>query len=136
MVTTLQALSGAGYPGVPSLDALGNVIPYIGGGEEDKIETRDAEAPRRARRRPASTTRRLVVSAQATRVPVPDGHTALLSIALDAAPSLDEVREALAAFPRPGRRSRCCRARRRRRSSLSSAPIVRSRGSMSASGAV
>src|SRR6187431_2951171 len=39
MVTTLQALSGAGYPGVASLDALGNVVPYIGGGEEEKIET-------------------------------------------------------------------------------------------------
>src|SRR5690606_9213819 len=38
-VTTLQALSGAGYPGVSSLDAVGNVVPYIGGGEEEKIET-------------------------------------------------------------------------------------------------
>ena len=51
MVTTLQALSGAGYPGVASLDAVGNVIPYIGGGEEEKIETRDAQAARRVRRR-------------------------------------------------------------------------------------
>ena len=39
MVTTMQAVSGAGYPGVPSLDILGNVIPYIGGGEEEKIES-------------------------------------------------------------------------------------------------
>ena len=38
-VATLQALSGAGYPGVASLDAVDNVIPYIGGGEEEKIET-------------------------------------------------------------------------------------------------
>ncbi len=38
-VTTLQAVSGAGYPGVPSLDILGNVIPFIGGGEEEKIES-------------------------------------------------------------------------------------------------
>ena len=38
MVTTLQAVSGAGYPGVASLDLLGNVIPFIGG-EEEKIET-------------------------------------------------------------------------------------------------
>ncbi|MEP7088257.1 MAG: aspartate-semialdehyde dehydrogenase, partial [Gemmatimonadota bacterium] len=36
-VTTMQALSGAGYPGVPSLDILGNIIPFIGGGEEEKI---------------------------------------------------------------------------------------------------
>ena len=39
MVTTLQAISGAGYPGVASWDILGNVIPYIGGGEEEKVET-------------------------------------------------------------------------------------------------
>src|SRR4051794_29612045 len=39
LVTTLQAISGAGYPGVPSWDILGNIIPYIGGGEEEKIET-------------------------------------------------------------------------------------------------
>jgi aspartate-semialdehyde dehydrogenase len=36
----MQAVSGAGYPGVPSLDILGNLIPYIGGGEEEKIEPR------------------------------------------------------------------------------------------------
>ena len=35
----MQAVSGAGYPGVPSLDILGNLIPFIGGGEEEKIET-------------------------------------------------------------------------------------------------
>ena len=39
MITTLQAISGAGYPGVPSWDILGNVIPHIGGGEEEKVET-------------------------------------------------------------------------------------------------
>src|SRR5678815_2607219 len=38
IITTLQAISGAGYPGVASWDILGNVIPFIGGGEEDKIE--------------------------------------------------------------------------------------------------
>src|SRR3954464_11097678 len=39
IITTLQAISGAGYPGVASWDILGNVIPFIGGGEEQKIET-------------------------------------------------------------------------------------------------
>src|SRR2546421_381721 len=39
MITTLQAISGAGYPGVASWDILGNIIPYIGGGEEEKVET-------------------------------------------------------------------------------------------------
>jgi aspartate-semialdehyde dehydrogenase len=38
IVTTLQAVSGAGYPGVASLDILGNIIPFIGGGEEEKIQ--------------------------------------------------------------------------------------------------
>ena len=46
-VTTMQAVSGAGYPGVASLDILGNIVPYIGGGEEEKIETRNAEDARR-----------------------------------------------------------------------------------------
>ena len=50
LVSTMQAVSGAGYPGVASLDILGNVIPFISG-EEEKIETRDAEDPRLARGR-------------------------------------------------------------------------------------
>ena len=81
MVTTLQALSGAGYPGVASLDALGNVVPYIGGGEEEKIETETLKILGRFNRgavEPAAFT----VSATTTRVPVPDGHTAVMSIDL------------------------------------------------------
>ena len=80
-VTTLQAVSGAGYPGVPSLDILGNVIPYIGGGEEEKIETEtlkllgslggDGVVPAP-----------MVVSAQVTRVPVEHGHTVCLAVGL------------------------------------------------------
>jgi len=97
MVTTLQALSGAGYPGVPSLDAVGNVIPYIGGGEEEKIETEtlkllgdfDGGSIRNAP---------FVVSATTTRVPVPDGHTAIMSIELAAKPSIDDVVAALDGF--------------------------------------
>lgn len=97
MVTTLQALSGAGYPGVPSLDALANVIPYIGGGEEEKIETETLKLlgtieDGRVRNAP------FTVSAQTTRVPVQDGHTAVMSIELDAEPSMDEVTAALAGF--------------------------------------
>lgn len=97
MITTLQALSGAGYPGVASLDALGNVIPYIGGGEEEKIETEtrkllgtyEAGAIRNAP---------FVVSATTTRVPVADGHTAVMSVELAAKPSLEDVAAALASF--------------------------------------
>ena len=57
LVTTMQAVSGAGYPGVASLDILGNIVPFIGGGEEEKIETETTEDSRR-RRRPSAARRR------------------------------------------------------------------------------
>jgi aspartate-semialdehyde dehydrogenase len=97
MVTTLQALSGAGYPGVASLDALGNVIPYIGGGEEEKIETETLKLLGRFHGgavEPAAFT----VSAQTTRVPVPDGHTAVMSIEFRSKPSIADVAAALEQF--------------------------------------
>jgi len=95
IVTTMQAVSGAGYPGVPSLDILGNVIPFIGGGEEEKIETETLKilggdggrAPYEA-----------IVSAQVNRVPVLDGHTMTVSVDLAALPEPDEVVEAMRAF--------------------------------------
>ncbi len=80
-VTTLQAVSGAGYPGVPSLDILGNVIPYIGGGEEEKIETETRKLLGSLGEDgvvPAAMT----VSAQVTRVPVEHGHTVCLAVGL------------------------------------------------------
>jgi len=97
MVTTLQALSGAGYPGVASLDAVGNIIPYIGGGEEEKIETESLKLLGRFEGG-AIRDADFVVSAQTTRVPVPDGHTAMMSIELAAKPSVEEVSAALDAF--------------------------------------
>jgi aspartate-semialdehyde dehydrogenase len=97
VVTTLQALSGAGYPGVPSLDALGNVIPYIGGGEEEKVET-ETRKLLGTYERGAVRDAALTVSATTTRVPVADGHTAVLSVELAKKPSLEEVAAALAAF--------------------------------------
>jgi aspartate-semialdehyde dehydrogenase len=95
LVTTMQAVSGAGYPGVASLDILGNLIPYIGGGEEEKIEretgkilgTDGGRAPHAA-----------VISAQVNRVPVIDGHSMTVSIDLEARPSVDDVVAALRAF--------------------------------------
>jgi aspartate-semialdehyde dehydrogenase len=95
-VTTLQALSGAGYPGVPSLDANANVIPFIDG-EEEKIEREpkkilgrleggrvvDAEFP---------------ISVSVNRVPVRDGHTESVFLKLGSRPSLADVRAALEAF--------------------------------------
>lgn len=97
MVTTMQALSGAGYPGVASLDALGNVIPYIGGGEEEKIETETLKLLGRYADG-AVRDADFVVSAQVNRVPVPDGHTAVMSIDLASQPSVEEVSAALASF--------------------------------------
>ena len=94
-VTTLQAVSGAGYPGVPSLDILGNVIPYIGGGEEDKIERETVKilgADGGRERHPA------VVSAQVTRVPVVDGHSMTVSVTIGAGPSAADLVEAMRAF--------------------------------------
>ena len=91
-VTTMQAVSGAGYPGVPALDILGNVIPHIAG-EEEKIA---AEPPkilgrlRGGRIVPAP----LRISAQATRVPVLDGHLMSVAVRLGHHASLDEVRSA------------------------------------------
>ena len=89
-VVTFQAISGAGYPGVSSMDILGNVIPFIPG-EEDKIE----EEPRKILG--SSNGKTIVaadfaVSAQANRVPVEEGHLECVSVALREKPSLDEVR--------------------------------------------
>lgn len=93
IVTTMQAISGAGYPGVASMDINANVIPFIGGEEEKmQVETQkilgnfvgDRIEPLAAR-----------VSAHCNRVPVVDGHTITVSVELAAKPSQAEV---LAAF--------------------------------------
>jgi aspartate-semialdehyde dehydrogenase len=95
-VTTLQAISGAGYPGVPSMDILGNVIPFIGG-EEEKVESEplkilgslagDCVEPARIR-----------ISAQCNRVPVLDGHTETLSVKLRTKAGPQEVAQVLRRF--------------------------------------
>ena len=102
MVTTLQALSGAGYPGVASLDAVGNVVPFIDG-EEAKIETETRKilgSLAGDRVEPHA----VLVSAQTTRVPVVNGHTESIAVTLDSAPSIDEVRDALTRFTGPPQR--------------------------------
>jgi aspartate-semialdehyde dehydrogenase len=96
MVTTLQAVSGAGYPGVPSLDILGNVIPAISG-EEEKIES-ETQKILGTYVDDAVTAHGVVVSAQTTRVAVIDGHMASISVALDSRPSPGEVRAVLRSF--------------------------------------
>jgi aspartate-semialdehyde dehydrogenase len=95
MVTTMQAVSGAGYPGVPSLDILGNIIPYIGGGEEEKIER---ETVKMLGTDGGRTLHPAVISAQVNRVPVIDGHSMTVAIDLHARPSADDVIAALKSF--------------------------------------
>jgi aspartate-semialdehyde dehydrogenase len=96
LVSTLQAVSGAGYPGVASLDLLGNVIPFIDG-EEPKMES---EANKILGRIVGGVVEPhpLVISAQTTRVPVLDGHTELVSVAFEKSPSDDEILDALRRF--------------------------------------
>jgi aspartate-semialdehyde dehydrogenase len=94
--TTLQALSGAGYPGVASLDILDNVVPYIGG-EEEKIETETTKILGRF------TDERIefapmAVSAQCHRVNVADGHMAAVRVKLARKVELNELRESLESF--------------------------------------
>ena len=97
VTTTLQAVSGAGYPGVPSFDIVGNVIPEIGGGEEEKIET-EANKILGQLVDGVVTPHPAVVSAHTNRVPVVDGHTLTVSVALEAAPSPEEVARAMREF--------------------------------------
>ena len=95
-VTTLQAVSGAGLPGVPSMEMIDNVIPYIGG-EEEKMETETLKilgALSGSTIEPAS----FPISAQCTRVGVIDGHTECVSVKFERAATLDEVRAAWNGF--------------------------------------
>jgi aspartate-semialdehyde dehydrogenase len=96
-VTTMQAISGAGYSGVASYAILDNVIPFIGGAEEEKIESE----PRKilgSWREGRFVDAEMTISAQVNRVPTIDGHLMTISVLLRAKPALDEVREALEAF--------------------------------------
>ncbi len=100
-VTTLQAVSGAGYPGVASLDIVDNIVPNIAnGGEEGKIETE----PRKLLGALENNTFHdapIMFSAQVTRVPVLDGHTALLSVEFEHKPSPDEAIACLSEWQAP-----------------------------------
>ncbi|HXY20993.1 MAG TPA: aspartate-semialdehyde dehydrogenase [Gemmatimonadales bacterium] len=95
-VTTLQAISGAGYPGLPSLDIVGNVIPFISG-EEEKIE-RETRKILGTMSGDRVTPHPLTVSATTTRVPVVDGHTVSVFVTLGGDPGPDAVRETLRTY--------------------------------------
>jgi aspartate-semialdehyde dehydrogenase len=96
LMTSMQAVSGAGYPGLPTLDILGNVIPFIAG-EEEKVERETRKLLGRL------TDGRVhlgefAVSAHCNRVPVEDGHTESISVCLKSQPSLEDLIEAWRKF--------------------------------------
>ena len=95
MVTTMQAVSGAGYPGVPSLDAIDNVVPFIRT-EEEKMaeETRKLLGSWDKDFIPAE----MVISASCNRVSVRDGHTECVSIRLQNDVTPEDVAEVMASF--------------------------------------
>lgn len=97
VVTTLQAISGAGYPGVPSLDITDNVIPYIAG-EEPKVET---EAQKILGKFSGTAIEKadFSVSAQCFRVHVIDGHSASVRVNLHDSSTLEDVIDAMKSFP-------------------------------------
>jgi aspartate-semialdehyde dehydrogenase len=82
MVTTLQAISGAGYPGLPSYDILDNVIPYIGG-EEEKVESETLKMLGSWQEGRGFIDAPMVVSAQCNRVATREGHLECASIELE-----------------------------------------------------
>jgi aspartate-semialdehyde dehydrogenase len=94
IVSTMQAVSGAGYPGVPSLDILGNVVPFIGG-EEEKMQT---ETLKILGSNGGRTPYPAVVSAHTNRVPVIDGHTMTVSVSFEQKPSIAAIAEAMRSF--------------------------------------
>jgi aspartate-semialdehyde dehydrogenase len=89
MVTTMQGLSGAGYPGVPSLDALDNVIPFIGG-EEEKLSLEPRKMLGKAGEKGVELAG-FAVSAQCNRVPAREGHLEAVSVALERPASTEEI---------------------------------------------
>ena len=90
-LTTMQAISGAGYPGVPSLDILGNVIPYIGD-EEPKLE-REMQKMLGTLGVDGVELAPFVVSAQANRVAVENGHTVCIAAEFERRPTVAERSE-------------------------------------------
>jgi len=100
MMTSMQAISGAGYPGVSAMDISGNVIPYIRN-EEPKVESETGKILGyllgngiEARQETAG----FPVSATCTRVPVVEGHTIAISVRLRGSPSIGVVEEAIRTF--------------------------------------
>jgi len=98
IATTMQAVSGAGYPGVPSLDMVDNIVPYIGG-EEEKSEKEPLKIFGSIDNGVIKNAEFPLISAHCNRVPVVDGHTACISLEFaDKKPTLDEIKKIWAAY--------------------------------------
>lgn len=95
-VSTYQAISGAGYPGVPSLDILGNIVPFIRN-EEEKMEE---ELHKMLGKKTAKGVdfAKFDMVASCARVPVVDGHTESVALKMDKFPSVDEIIRTLEDF--------------------------------------
>lgn len=92
IATTMQAISGAGWPGVPSMDITGNVIPYIGGEEEKmQVETQKILGEFRGDHIEPLAAK---VSAHCNRVAVVDGHTVTVSVEFSGKPTAEDLRHA------------------------------------------
>src|SRR5438093_3086091 len=102
LVATMQAVSGAGYPGVPSLDILGNVIPHISG-EEEKMEMETRKILGRFNGEGIELAD-FSVSAQCNRVAVEDGHTESVSVKLAMRTTVEEIAALLDGFIGPPQR--------------------------------
>jgi aspartate-semialdehyde dehydrogenase len=97
IATTLQAISGAGYPGVPSLDVVDNVLPFIDG-EEPKMESETRKILGTLGKTSSFENAAFPVSAQCHRVNVADGHMVAVRVKLAKRATIEEVREALASY--------------------------------------
>jgi aspartate-semialdehyde dehydrogenase len=96
VVSTMQAVSGAGYPGVASLDILGNVVPFIGG-EEEKMESETKKILGRLGADGVEP-HPVAISAHTNRVPVINGHTETISVGFGVKPPEDAIKRALVTF--------------------------------------
>ncbi|KAL8733648.1 MAG: hypothetical protein Q9166_002058 [cf. Caloplaca sp. 2 TL-2023] len=110
-VVTMQAISGAGYPGVSSMDIVDNVVPFISG-EEDKIEVESQKilGAINADATAFEDQSTLKISAACNRVPVLDGHTACVSLRFknrEPLPSAEEVKQAMRDYISEAQRLGC-----------------------------
>ena len=93
IITTMQAVSGAGYPGVPSLDMIDNIVPLISG-EEEKSEVEPEKIMGKVVNGKIVNDTNMKISAHCNRAPVIDGHTACVSLEFgDKKPSLEEIKK-------------------------------------------